>query len=162
VRRIDPRIQGVIGQSFLAQFPCLIDYRAQRMWIGGEAVSRAGRLPVLPGVELVAGRLTVPASLGRARTPVRLVLDTGASHLTLRAQFVESGGAAELVSNTGTLLVRSGLVENLDVGGIQIGQAGVALLPNAALSLNEDGALPGSLFSAIYLDSMNHEVRAAR
>jgi predicted aspartyl protease len=162
VRRIDPRIQGVVGQSFLAKFPSLIDYRAQRMWMGSEAVNRAARLPALSGVKQVAGRMTVPAWVEQGKRPLRLVLDTGANSMTLRAQFAQGGSAAELVSNTGGRAVRRGVVENMDVGGIRIRQATVAVFEGPPLSAAEDGVLPGSLFSAIYLDPANNEVRAAR
>lgn len=162
VRRIDPRIQGVLGQSFLAHLPCLIDYRGRRMWFGSEAVDRAGRLEVLKGVQRAAGRMTVPASLGPGMAPVRLVVDTGASDMTLRAALINGGTPARVLTNMGEQVVRRGLVEAVDVGGIRFRQASVALLEGAPLSENEDGILPGRWFSAIYLDAERNDVRLAR
>jgi predicted aspartyl protease len=162
IRRIDPRIRGVLGQSFLAHVPCLIDYRDRRIWLGSEAVIRAGQLPLMAGVQSAAGRMTVPASLGPGTSPVRLVVDTGASDMTLRAGVIHGNAGAWLVSNTGERLVRRGVVEAVDVGGIRIRQAHVALLEGAALSENEDGVLPGRWFSAIYLDAARNEIRLAR
>ena len=53
VRGVDPRADGVLGQSFLGRFPYLINYKKKRLWIGPEADEQAVAL----GAPLAAERV---------------------------------------------------------------------------------------------------------
>src|SRR6185369_13992495 len=44
VRKVDPGVDGVLGQSFLGRFPYLIDYKKKRLLIGPEADERSATL----------------------------------------------------------------------------------------------------------------------
>ena len=166
IRSIDPRIQGVIGQNFLSRFPCLLDYREHRLWLGEEASRRAEHLPTRLPAEIAAGRIIVPVTID-ARKPQRLVLDSGASDLTLSCgnrcpHLAVSEENADLRTNTGTRAVRRGVLTAIQVGDIRILRPTVALLERTSASTVEDGLLPANLFVQVYLAPGSKEIRLSR
>jgi len=165
LRAVDPRIQGIIGQNFLSRFPCLLDYRERRLWLGEEAVRRAENLPDRISAETAAGRIVVPVTIESGK-PLRLVLDSGASDLTLSCgdrcpPLVTSEHDGQLHSNTGSRDVRRGILPAIQVGAIRILRPKVALLERAPTA-SEDGLLPAHLFAAIYLAPGRNEIRLVR
>ena len=167
MRRIDPRIQGVLGQSFLSRFPCLIDYRARRMWLGEEAMRRAEAMPAPLPAETTEGRMTVPVIVDGAAKPVRLVLDSGAAAMVLTCgascpRLIESGAGGRMFTNAGEQEVVQGRVSGVTIGTIRIPRPAVALLKNAPLTPLEDGVIPAHWFSAVYLDPQRNQVRLAK
>lgn len=168
VRRIHPLIVGILGQSFLSRFPCLIDYRAGRLWLGDEATRRAGRIPAsfAVAVESVDGRVAVPVTIDRDRPPFHLVLDSGASTMTLacghRCPRLQDPVVSMLHTNTGERRVASGVLREVTIGALRIPHPAAALLDAAPQVSQEDGVLPANWFSSIYLDPSRDQVLLAR
>jgi predicted aspartyl protease len=160
LRRLDPRVSGVLGQNFLEQFNYTLDYdgRAINFEGGGGVPPEGERVPFA----LEEGKLIVSAFPGPpvART-WRLVLDAaadglvifddppGALALALRAQ-----GASLLLTEAGSGETRSARLRSLQVGGSRLEDVPVALLHGVAgrAARGEDGLLPTSLFRAIYFN----------
>src|SRR5215471_14835125 len=76
VRKVDPKADGILGQSFLSRFPFLVDFKRRSLLIGGEAEERGVTLGTLLAAEQVEGRLVVPVTLVDGGRPWRLALDS--------------------------------------------------------------------------------------
>jgi hypothetical protein len=161
MRTIDEGIQGVLGQSFVARFPSLIDYRSRRVWFGAEAVARAAGLPVRVAAEWVRDRAVLPVRVGARE--YRMVLDSGSADLVLRCSGecprLTGSEEAQARSNTGDRRVVRGWLREAEVGSLRIAQPAVALLPGAG---EDDGMMPARWFSAVYMDPGARVVRLAR
>jgi hypothetical protein len=158
-RRIDARIEGVLGQSFLSRFPCLIDYRGRRLWLGEEAARRAEALPERITAERVEGRLALPVQVVAGASPARLVLDSAAPALVLAcgrqcpnlAARTEGG----LKTNAGARKIVQGTLAAVSVGGIRFPRPAAVLLEGRPVTTEEDGLLPARWFSAVYMGPGN-------
>lgn len=160
VRSIDDRIQGVLGQTFLTQFPCLIDYTSHRLWLGEEAVRRAENISGKLVAQRVDGRLALQVKLESFAAPRRLILDSGTSALVLSCasncpQLAGRGSIAELQTNTGARRVRQGTLDTVSVGGILIRRPAAVLMEGSPSEKGEDGLLPAKWFSMVYLGRDN-------
>ncbi len=140
-------VDGILGQSFLSRFRLLLDYEAGRATFEPEQAPRGGvRLPL----ERLAGRPTVRAGLQR------LVLDSGTPRLILfkaprrhgreRQGFHVAGVLPGLPPAQG----ETGLLESLTLGALTL--RGVPFVHVENSGRQEDGLLPLSLFSWVYLD----------
>lgn len=154
VRAIDSRVAGVIGQSFVAHFPCLIDYRHGRLWLGEEAVARSAGLPEKFVAKRSDGRVLVPASLSAGGT-LQLALDSGAPALVLNCRAhcpaVQLQAERALETNAGQGRGREGVVASLAIHSFRIYRPRTIVLDSSPLAGGEDGLLPAAWFSAIYL-----------
>src|SRR5215471_14965319 len=103
VRQVDPKADGILGQSFLGRFPYLIDYRKKRLMIGGEAEEQSVVLGGTLAADQVDGRIVVPVSFGGGGKSWRLVLDSGSRRLLLECGTgcprIERTGTGEMVTN---------------------------------------------------------------
>jgi predicted aspartyl protease len=142
---------GVLGQNFLGRFNYLLDNLHGR--IDFEPVATAGT--AVP-FELVEGRPAL-AVRGAGRHSLRLVLDTGASHMVLFRHPAGGTGYAELATSTGAIRVRTATIAALEIGGTRLANITAALAAQAAVPI-EDGLLPAHFFRAIYVNNRDHYV----
>jgi len=63
VRKIDPGVRGILGQSFLSRSTYLIDYAHKKLWLGEDAIRRAEVLPLIISTQQTSGRTIVPVTL---------------------------------------------------------------------------------------------------
>jgi hypothetical protein len=138
-------IDGILGQSFLGRFRLLLDYEKEQVIFEPAQEPDGGiRLPV----ERLAGRPAVHAGA------LRLILDSGAPRLILfktapgrTGQRVPvAGGLPGLPPVQGD----SGVLPRLTLGDLVLLNVPYVFISNP--SRNEDGLLPLSLFSWVYLD----------
>ena len=158
VRLLDRRIGGVLGQSFLSRFPCLIDYRHRRLWLGDEAAARGQALPELLVAQREGERMIIPAE-APGRRPVQLVLDSGAPALILYCGAdcpnLETAGESRVDTDTGVSRGRQGMLASLEVGSLRIARPKTVVLDARPAGSREDGLLPAQWFSAVYLGPGN-------
>jgi predicted aspartyl protease len=161
LRAADPRIEGVLGQNFLARFNYSLDYDERRL-----VFESAGETPAAPSGEGVRvpfesreGRLLLAAQGGGGRESWRLVLDTAATALVLfkdRADKFDAAprGSMTAATNAGSRAVRVARLRRLRVGGEEFADVPVALIPDpaGAPEREEDGLLPASLFRYLYVN----------
>jgi predicted aspartyl protease len=138
-RVIDPGIEGILGQEFLANFDYLLDLKHKRLELGGRQV-----LPAAIRVSLQTSqhRPLIPTSMGL------LVLDSGAN----RPVFFGIANADqnhELITMTGP--VRVGLVfRSLSIHGRRFWR-GEAVAVAARPEPEAAGLMPISIFQAIFV-----------
>ena len=159
LRRLDPRVSGVLGQNFLERFNYTLDY-------GGRAINfeRGGVPPEGERVPfaLEEGKLIVAAFPGPpVARALRLVLDAAAGGLVIfddppgaLARSLRAQGASLLLTEAGSSEARSARLRSLRVGDLRFEDVPVALLRGVTgrALRGEDGLLPTSLFRAIYFN----------
>jgi hypothetical protein len=143
-----------LGESFLRQLPYLVDYRHKKLWLGAEAVARAGALRRLAAARQTLSGMEVPVAFGAGARTWRLRLDSGVNQLLLSCggscpppedpDFVQ----AETNSSAGPLL--SGFLRDVAAGGIPLSSQRALLGP--AADSERDGLLPMARFSAVYVN----------
>lgn len=159
LRRLDPRIRGVLGQNYLERFNYTLDYDGRAINFEGGGVPPEGeRVPFA----MDEGKLVVVAFPGPpAARAWRLVLDAAASGLVIfddppgaLALSLRAESASLLLTEAGSGETRSARLRSLRVGGSRLEDVPVALLRGAAggAARGEDGLLPTSLFRAIYFN----------
>jgi len=157
VRRVNSRIDGVLGQSFLGRMAVLLDFKARRIWLRDEAKAESANMDATVATPLSDGRIAVEAMAGGKS--VRLVIDTGASHLVLACLMgISRTDPGLAISNGGIIGVRRLRVADLRVGtrNWKDVEARVMKMGNGAQA---DGLLPARWFDAIYLDLAKGVVR---
>jgi hypothetical protein len=167
VRKVDPRADGVLGQSFLGRFPYLIDYKRKRLLIGPEADERASTLGSPIAAEQVEGRLVVPVRLADGGRPWRLALDSGSQRLLVECghgcpRLAEHIGAGQILTNSGDCKVEQGYLKRAEVGGFAIARPETLLVERVPQPGREEGLLPARMFSAVYVNVGLNQVRLAR
>ena len=154
IRRLDPRVCGVLGQNYLGLFNYTLDYagRAVEFEGAGGAPPPAGeRVPFA----LEEGKLIVAAfSEAYSERALRLVLDAAATSLVIFDDAASQGRAGRLLTEAGSLAAGLARLRILRVGGARIRDVLVALVPDPAGrgARVEDGLLPTSLFRAVYFN----------
>ena len=162
VRRLDPHIQGIVGQNFLARFNYLIDYRARiirieqgieiRDSVDGERVE----MRRLADRTLVAVEAESRSRSGSAG--LHLLLDSGASSLVLlsgpaRALDLTSQLTAAALTSGGEARLQVGRLRTLRAGAVQFREVTVALPSTDPVANIGDGLLPTAIFQAVYVDN---------
>ena len=165
VQRLNTKVDGVLGQSFLGRFPYLVDYQRKRLLLGDDARRASVQLGPEVAVTQAFGRIVVAVTLDPEEQLWRVILDMGASGLILQcgSQCPQLGGlenAGRIVTNAGDWRVRRGKTARLEVGGLAIAHAEVYLLDMPAPA-DHDGLLPARWFSAVYVDAGRNVVRLA-
>ncbi|MBK9167992.1 MAG: clan AA aspartic protease [Bryobacterales bacterium] len=139
VRRVDRRIRGILGQNVLQRMNYVLDLDARRLLI-----EEAGDLEA----ELSGPRQTVEWIRGRPAIRIqgmRLVLDTGASHIVLFRPGTGVGGTMHTVNGAGGIsLQKRGQTRFSDV----------AVLAGRQPGRVEDGLLPASVLGPIYVNNV--------
>ncbi len=165
VRRVNIHVDGLLGQSFLAQRPYLLDYRARRLWIGADATERAGLLSEAVKVEVNQGRVVLPVEVGELKKLFHLVLDSGTTNMVLEcnAECPPLAGeqASDLVTNAGQLSVLKGKIRNVRIQTIALPSLPAVLMQRAPTAGETEGLLPARAFSSIYVDADHKLVRIA-
>ena len=139
VRRLDPKIDGVLGQQFLGLFDYRIDFRHRTIAFGKQ--------------EIAGPRITVTrqdASILVSTSEGPLILDSGTDAVIL---FRDSSGAGHQRIATANGFAAATPVESLKirVGDRDYHPRKSAILPSA--NGRADGLLPASLFRAIYVSN---------
>jgi Aspartyl protease len=164
--RLESPVDGLLGQSFLAQGPYLIDYRAKRLWLGNAAQVQAQRLSLPLPVEFSYGRPIVLVRTSSQAEPFRLVLDSGVHCLLFRCanrcpDLLESG-TLRAVSNAGVSEVRAGRLPAALIGPIRLFGRQAILMKQSPDRGEGEGSVPLQWFSAVYVDPAQSLVRLAR
>jgi predicted aspartyl protease len=160
LRQLDSRIQGILGQNFLAQFNFILDYRKRRIDFAGANDGQPGgvRLPV----QRDEGRLLVVAQTASdKRKSPRLVLDSAASGLILfgsnQGLDLEPDAATwvRVSTNAGDGMTQTGVLRALRLGGESFQHLPVAFVQDPAATENraENGLLPTCLFRSVYFNN---------
>jgi predicted aspartyl protease len=159
LRKLDPHIEGIVGQDFLSHFNYLLDYRKRcvrferddeiRSAIDGDhlAMERSDHRMIVP-VEMRSG--------GVAR--LRLLLDSGANSLVLMrksSQALNLPAQANGMENTssGQAGVQVGTIQTLTVGSQEFRNISVAVTASEATEQIGDGLLPMALFRVLYINN---------
>jgi len=157
LRKLDRRADGVLGQSFLSRSAFLVDFAQEKFWLGGEAVQRAGRLPIKVTASRAEGRTVLPVVLDPGTKPWRLTLDSGASHLMVqcaarcpRATDIRLG--ARILTYVGEQPASQGKLRRVEIGGVAIWFTDVVFLETSPPDDQDEGVLPAQWFSAIFVD----------
>jgi hypothetical protein len=140
VRQISDRIQGVLGQEFLAKFDYLLDLKARRLEINAPAPT-AGLKVEFAAVD---GRMLLPTSQGA------LVLDSG-SDATVLFRKAPGSAMAGIQTASGFAEVTRAQSIRLKIGDREFRAGDVVYLPNA--SATEEGLLPASTFRTIFVSN---------
>ncbi len=158
LRKLDGRIQGIVGQDFLSHFNYLLDYRGHfiRVEQHDEIQSDIGEDHV--PMELRHGEMTVEAESRSVRSEkLRLILDSGTSSIVLmrdaseRLKLPIRENRSELTT-AGQVFVHAGAIQHLTVGSVQFHDIRAALSTQSAEQLS-DGLLPTGLFRALYVNN---------
>jgi predicted aspartyl protease len=153
VRRLDPRVCGVLGQNYLGRFNYTLDYDARAVEFegAGDVAPPAGERVSFVVEE---GKLVVAAFSESYVRALRLVLDAAATSLVIFDDAAPPGRAGRLLTEAGSLAAGIARLRSLRVGGTRLRDVPVALVSDAAGrgERAEDGLLPTSLFRAVYFN----------
>jgi hypothetical protein len=158
LRKIDARIQGVVGQNLLSHFNYLIDYRncSIRLEEGNEIRNaiEGVRVPM----ELKGNMMIVEAESRSAPSgQLRLALDSGATSVMLmgdapkRLQIPIRENRSELTLG-GTVSIHAGVLHRLSVGSEEFRDIRAVLFPESVEAFG-DGLLPTTLFQSLYINN---------
>lgn len=142
-RRVDPGIEGVLGQAFLSRFRYVIDYKNKKLLLDPAAEPPGVKVPL----HWIHGRPTLHAADG-----TRWVIDSGAPlPILFRGPAVAaSGNGFVATSAAGSLAAGRDRLDSVVFGDLRLTRLSVAILP--ADGHEEDGLLPASLFRSVYLN----------
>ena len=151
---VDSNIHGVLGQDVLAELHFTLDYRERLLW-WGEPHPAHGKTRV--ALEWVAGCPVLrAATAGADGSALRLIPDTGASHLVLfqsAAAALPRVRAAPELFTLRTLAdrrtVQQVVVAELRVGDIALTNQPAALIDSTPQRIPADGLLPLHLFRRV-------------
>ncbi|MBA4182739.1 MAG: aspartyl protease family protein [Acidobacteria bacterium] len=156
LRRLDNRISGVLGQSFLAQFNFTLDFRERRINFA-DVDENQFKQAVRVTFEINEGQILL--TLKTKQTNLKFVLDSGVSGLILFAsgcqklakQIEPSEQMMQVSTNAGKSLAQTGWLDKLQVGDKSLSRLPVVLL--GELERTEDGLLPMRLFRSVYFNN---------
>ncbi len=139
VRKIDPDVQGVLGEWFLSRFDYLLDLRGKRLEFG-----KQDRNGTRVSFKMVNGRTVVPTSLGD------LVLDSGTARIILFGGDPGGAGYRGIVQTfTGSQTIGSAS-RKLVIEGRDVWHGDAVTMPSHT-EPGVAGLLPPGLFKAIYV-----------
>jgi hypothetical protein len=159
LHKMDPHIEGIAGQSFLAHFNYLIDYRKHLLRIEQAHEIRDAIDGTHVAIEAVENRMFVVTdarAFGRAK--LSLVLDSGAGSVVLlrsASQTLRIPERETVLESTssGQVGLKSGLIYDLTVGAKRFRNI-LAVLPTVEPREHfGDGLLPTVLFQTIYINN---------
>lgn len=159
VRAAEPKIRGVLGQNFLAQFNYLIDYRAQRLEFEASTELETRWCGERFPLEKQAGQWMATISVNKQRW--RFVPDSGVATLLLFARGELALDWAPNPAEALLALTDSGnrAVQQRRARSLQLGPEKFTDLPVVVLTAEqagegriENGLLPTSLFQRIYFN----------
>jgi predicted aspartyl protease len=159
VRAAVPAAQGILGQSFLAHFNYLLDYRHTTILFGqGDKISKSIHgepiRAALSGHRMIVDAMTETAG----NISLRLLLDSGASALVLSRgsadaiHLVVDGHRFETTVNAKVALP-SGRIGQLILGSRVLRNLPATVSAAQQMQQICDGLLPTSLFKALYINN---------
>src|SRR5581483_9777390 len=167
IHRIAPKIRGVIGQNFLKEQNFLLDYQHQRIDFEAageiEQQLKGTKIPIQneAGKSLISARQGIRKG-SRSDDSLRLVLDSGASNLTifnidrsnLNLDF-RSFGAESLSSSATARSVDTAVLRWLEVGDQNLTRLPIVLtgVGEGYNNQMENGLMPTHLFRSIYFNN---------
>ena len=159
LRKLDPQIEGIVGQDFLSHFNYLLDYRKRCVRFERDDEIRSAIEGDRLAMETVDHRMIVPVEMrsgGVAR--VRLLLDSGANSLVLMrkpSQALNLAAQANWLEATssGHIGLRVGTIQTLTVGSQEFRNISVAVTASEATEQIGDGLLPMALFRVLYINN---------
>jgi hypothetical protein len=160
LRRIDRRIDGIVGLNFLSRFNYLLDYRQRTLTIE----SGTDILDSIDGDKVPQRHMIVETQAEfRGHASLRLQLDSGANGLVLMgthasALYFPSVQRRVETSATGSTVMNTSHLEHLIVASRQFQDIPVTLAASAPQGRFEDGLLPTSLFSSLYVNNSQNFV----
>lgn len=135
-----PDLQGILSQSFLAQFDYTLDLRNKRLEFG-----RRDPGGTRTRTKTINGRMAVSSNLGD------LVLDSGMDRLILFGVKPDGQGVTgELRSLTGSQQIAMVFGKSITIGDRRIWHGDAVAIPNRP-EQGVDGLLPLMLFRSIYV-----------
>jgi predicted aspartyl protease len=155
---LDPKLRGILGQNFLAQFNLLLDYKQQLVTLfAGPSPDEAITGTHIPFL-LEHGRPLLIAK-GSNGADLHLLLDSGSSSLWLFTRGASGflsdpagRNAAMQTAAKATSAVR-GMVASLSLGDIRLRNVPALLIEQQAHESSVDGLLPTRLFRRVYLNN---------
>jgi predicted aspartyl protease len=162
---MDPHIEGIAGQNFLAHFNYLIDYREHLLRVERDREIQDALNGEHVAIQAAENRIFVVAdahAFGRAK--LSLMLDSGAdSIILLRAasqalripeqQTVPESRTVSESTSSGRVRLKSGMIYDLTIGSRRLRNL-LAILPAADPGEHiGDGMLPTALFQTIYINN---------
>jgi predicted aspartyl protease len=178
LRKIDPRIQGIIGFELLQRFSFCIDYVRRRLDLYSREETPASPAGLRVPLSIIADRILVSASANEApRGTWNLALDSGVSRILVfddrfqpppsalsgtpqqnrtrgAPQFNSFAPKTFVTTNTSPRLSSIAKLDSLAIGTLQLRNQPVVILHSEMSSSNaqEDGLLPTALFRAVLFD----------
>jgi predicted aspartyl protease len=155
--RLEPGIEGILGQDVLARFNYLLDRRGRRLEVeeDGDLGAALSGTPV--SFNSRGGKIYVPVAGG----VLRLMLDSGIPYLVLYEDVVSkvelalvgAGENSVAESGIGSRTLRPARLAVLDIGDARIRNLQVYLTKRIEAGRPEDGFLPVRLFDAVYVNN---------
>jgi len=165
IRTVEPKADGVLGQSFLSHTPWMIDYRARRFVTGESAVLLSRAIPEFTCERAADSRLVLPLTVGKAT--FRVALDSGASALVLHCgdgcpRLEDADPTRQILTNTGTARATLGRLRHIAAGPIALKRANAVLIETPPLAPSIHGVLPAAWFRAVFVDPHSATMRLAK
>ena len=161
VRKLDPGVEGIAGQSFLSHFNYLLDYRRRRLRVEQANEIEKSLKGDHVAIKAVGNRMLID-SVGQSRKQAELLLllDSGANSLVLlrtASQMLDIPAKQIGLETTtdGHVEVAVGYIKKLTIGSQQFRDVPVALPRSEEVGRIEDGLLPMALFQAVYVNNRN-------
>jgi predicted aspartyl protease len=159
LRKLDPHIEGIVGQDFLSHFNYLLDYRKRCLRFERDDEIRSAIDGDRVAMETSDHRMIVPVEMrsgGVAR--VRLLLDSGANSIVLMrksSQELNLPAQANGLESTssGQAGVQVGTIQRLTVGSQEFRNISVAVTASEPTEQIGDGLLPMALFRVLYINN---------
>jgi hypothetical protein len=161
-RKLDSRIQGVVGQNFFSHFNYFIDFRRRTIRFEQTTEIRDAIAGERVPIDQADDRMMLSSTIqSRWRAQVHLVLDSGANLMVLFQKSAglpdaePAQGLMDLHADGSKIQTRTGRIRELTVGSTLLRNLAVAL-PPAAAGDNErtvDGLLPMALFHTLYVNN---------
>jgi hypothetical protein len=158
LRKVDARIQGIVGQNFLSHFNYLIDYRNGSIRLEEGSEIRDAIEGVRVPMELKGNMMIVEVEWRSAPSgQLHLTLDSGATSIMLmgdaskRLQIPIRENRSVLTLD-GTVSVHAGVLHRLSVGSQEFRDIRAVLFPES-VEVFGDGLLPTKMFQSVYINN---------
>jgi hypothetical protein len=151
-------LDGVIGQTFLARYDYLLNYRTKELAI--DAAEPVGGKRI--GFSLASKRILIPA-MHPEEGSLRLVLDSAASNVFLWGmQNAASSASTVLIGLNGKRSASILHMPILVIGDQVLQKLDAVLAPSPEVQKTEDGLLPTVLFQSVYVSNSQSFVKLRR
>jgi predicted aspartyl protease len=165
IRTVEPKADGVLGQSFLSRIPWMIDYRNRRFVTGETAVLLSRAIPEFACERADDSRLVLPLTIGKAT--FRVALDSGASALVLHCgsgcpRLEDPDPSRQILTTTGSARATFGRLRDIAAGPVALKRANAVLIEKPPLAPSIHGVLPATWFGSVFVDPQSATMRLAK